>query len=86
MGKMPYGNRILLKNIAEEWSLVIDQEIEDTMLVWELKRHRVRSAVLRGDGGFQVQPLERREHAEFELQLIVLRNGERDVLVPRILR
>lgn len=50
MSKVSHSNSILLFNVREEWSLVIDHEIEDTVLVGEFEAGGVDGGVL--SGGF----------------------------------
>lgn len=82
MGEVPDGDRVLLLDVAVERPLVVDLEVEDAVLVRQLEGHRVRRAVRGRDGGLEVESVEGREHAEFQLQVVRLGDGEGDVLVP----
>ena len=48
VGEVSYGDGVLLLDVGEEWSLVVDLKVEDAVLVWELEACGVDS---RGFGG-----------------------------------
>ena len=85
VGKMSDSNCALLKDIGQERSLVIDQEVEDSMLIWQLEARAEDGAVRGPRGCRQWESVKRREHAEFELNGIARRWNERLVMVDLVL-
>ncbi len=70
MCEMSYRDSMLLVHVGEERSFVIDAESEDSVLVWKRKGGAENGAVgSLGDRG-ESEPVERREHREFELQSV----------------
>lgn len=67
MSKVSYCDSILLLDVGEEWSFVVDLEIKDTVLVGELEGRGVDCGCCCCGGRHQVEAVERREHGEFEL-------------------
>lgn len=67
VGKVAHGNRVLLLDVGVEGPLVVNLEVKDAVLVRQLEGGRVGGAVLGGDGGVQLQTVEGRQHAEFQL-------------------
>lgn len=88
MGHVANGNGTLLLHVGQERPLVVDHEIEDTVVIRDRERNLVdalglgRGALLR----LELQTVEGREHAEFKLQLVLVGNLEAEPLVPNPLR
>lgn len=88
MGHVADGDGTLLLNIGQERPLVVDHEVEDAVVIRNCEGNLVhtlglgRGALLR----LELQAVEGREHAEFELQLIVVGDLEAEPLVPDPLR
>lgn len=70
-------NRMLLVDVGEEGSLVVDAEVEDAVLVGDLEGRAVDSGVGGRAEGLEVDAVEGREHAKLELELVVGVNLER---------
>ena len=81
-------DRVLLLDVGEERPLVVHLEVEDAVLVGELERRDKDGSVGRGlrDVVRQRQAVERRQHGELELQLVVGGDGERLPCGPGPLR
>ena len=86
MSKVSHSNSILLFNVREEWSLVIDHEIEDTVLVGEFEAGGVDGGVLSGGFWDEGEAVEGWEHGEFELDDVASWWGERYPVVPDVFR
>lgn len=88
MGHVADGDGTLLLHIGQERSLVVDHEVKDAMVIRNGERDLVdalgfgRGALLR----LELQTVERREHAELELQLVIVGDLEAEPLVPDPLR
>lgn len=84
MGHVADGNGALLLNIGQEWPLVVDHEVEHAVVIRNRELDLVdalclgRGALLR----LKLKTVEGREHAEFELQLVVVGDLEVVPLVP----
>ena len=76
MGKVPDCDLPLLIDVCNEGSAVVDAEVEDTMLIGSLESDAEDGGVggLR-DGG-EIEAVERRQHAELELDVVV-RGGDK---------
>ena len=57
-------------HIGKEWSLVIDAEGEDAMLVWKLECTAEDSTVGCLRNGYKIETMIGREHGEFQLQSV----------------
>lgn len=77
MGKVPDRHRSFLKDIAEERSFVVDEEIEDAMLIRKLEKCGEDGAVGGSGERFQLEAVEGRKHAELELDLVACRRDIR---------
>jgi hypothetical protein len=53
MCKVSNGDGVLLLDVGEEGSLVVDLEVEDTVLIWELETCCVDGRSLGGASDFQ---------------------------------
>lgn len=67
MGKVAHGDLALLVDVGEEGPAVVDAEVEDAVLVGRAERGTEDGAVGGAADGGEIQPVEGREHAEFEL-------------------
>lgn len=85
MCKVADANRILLFDIGEERALVVNQEVEDSVLVGKRKGHAVDGGVIGGARKLQVQAVEGREHGELELEKVVFGEDKGHPLVPDVL-
>ena len=88
VGHVADRHRLLVLEVRQEGPLVVDLEVEDAVLVGQGEGRRVRRRLLAGLLGRrrQRQPVEGREHAEFELQGVRGRgDGEGGPLVPGVL-
>lgn len=71
MRKVTYGDSIFLLQVREEWSLVVDFEVEDSVLIWKTDFGAVGCGV-RGTGGWgEGNTVEGRKHRNLELEEIV---------------
>jgi len=82
---MSDSDSVLLFEIGEEWSLVVDFEVENSMLVWETEAGSVDGRVLGRGGRGERKTVEGRKHGEFELDDIASGWSEGHPFVPRIL-
>lgn len=88
MGHVADGYSTLLLHIGQERPLVVDHEVEDTVVIRNRECDLVdalgfgRGALLR----LELETMEGREHAEFELQLVVVGDLETEPLIPDPLR
>lgn len=78
MGKVSHGNLLLLLNVGEERSAVVDTEVEDTVLIGGLKGHTEDGGVLGLGQRGEIQAMEGRKHRKFELNCIRGSGGEWD--------
>lgn len=83
---MADGDFVLLLDVGEEGTLVVDTEGKDSMLIGDDEARAVHSAVFRSEGRLESEAVERREHSEFELQSILAGNLEGNVSVVNVLR
>ena len=58
MRKVSNSNSVLLLNVGEEWSLVVDLEIEDAVLIWKLEACSVDGRCFGGGSNLQRQTVE----------------------------
>lgn len=58
MRKVANGNSVLLFHIGEKWSLVVDLEVEDAVLVWELEACSVGCRRFGGASNLQRETVE----------------------------
>jgi hypothetical protein len=80
VGKVADGDLSLFVNVCEERAAVVDAEIEDAVLIRSLERDAKDGRVCGLGNGSEVQALEGREHAEFELDVVV-RGGDKGLEV-----
>jgi hypothetical protein len=86
VSKVSYGNGVLLLDVREEWSFVVDLEIEDTVLIWELEACGVDCRGLGGSSDLQRETVERGQHGELQLDNITSGRSERLPVIPAVLR
>jgi len=82
---MADSNFVLLFDIGEEGTLVVDAEGKDSMLIGDSEARAVHSAGFRSESWLECEAVKRREHGEFELQSILGGNIEGNVFVINIL-
>lgn len=70
VSKVAYSDGALLVDVAEEGTLVVDDEVEDTMLIGHSEAGLEDSAVGSWLDCFQSHTVEGRQHAELELERI----------------
>lgn len=85
MRKVADADGVLLLDIGEVGALVVDLEVEDSMLVGKSKGNAVDGSIFSGAGKSEVEAVEGGEHGELELEDIVFRKGEGHPLVPAVL-
>ena len=68
---MTYGDGILLLDIGKEWSLIVDFEVKDPVLIRKTNFSAVGSRVGFAGGWDESDAVEGRKHRNFELQEIV---------------
>lgn len=85
VSKVADSDSALLVDVAQERTLVVDDEVEDTMLVGHGEGSAENGAVGSARGGLQSQAVERRQHAEFKLEGVFGRRNERNQAVTVIL-
>ena len=71
----------LLVDIGEEGTAIVDAEVEDAVLVGGLESDSEDCCVSRLRDGGEIEAVKGREHAEFELNLVVRRENERGEVV-----
>ena len=76
---------VLLLDIGEEGTLVVDTEGEDTVLVGDGELGAVDGAVFRLGGRLEVEAMEGGQHGELELKGVILGDLERHILVIAVL-
>lgn len=82
---MANGNFVLLLDVGEEGTLVVDTEGKDSMLVGDGEACAVHSAGFRSERWLESEAVEGREHGEFELQSILTGDLEGNVSVVNVL-
>lgn len=75
--KVANGDLVLLLDIGEEWTPIIDAERENAMLIRDRKSDTVDSAILRAVFRQEIETVEWRKHGELQLQSILRGNFER---------
>lgn len=65
MGKVSYCDCVLLLNVGEEWPSIVDLEVKNTMLIWQLEACSVCLRIRCGSGWFEDKAMEWRKHGEF---------------------
>lgn len=70
MRHVSHTDRVLLIEVSQEGTLVIDFEVEDAVLVGQSKSGAVDGGRISGSNELQVQAVEGREHGEFELEVV----------------
>ena len=58
MRKVTNGDGVLLFDVGEEWSLVVDLEVEDAVLIWKLEACSVDGGGFGGAGDLQGETVE----------------------------
>lgn len=86
MRKVADADRVLLLNVGEERTLVVDLEVEDAMLVGEGEGDAIHGSIASGAFTGQVEAVEGRKHGELELEFVVLRKGKGNPFIPVPLR
>lgn len=79
--KVSNSDLSLLIDVGDKGAAVVDAEVEDSMLVGRPEGDTKDGRVCGPCDGSQVEALERREHAELELDVIVLDGLERNKAV-----
>lgn len=84
MGKVPDCDLPLLIDVCDERSAVVDAEVEDTVLIGGLESDTENGGVGGLSDGGEVQAVEGRKHAEFELDVVIRggNEGNEVVVVP----
>lgn len=85
MSEVANGDLALFLNGSQKGALIVDFEHEDTMLVGCSEGGAVDCAVGRGGSREEWNPVEGRKHAEFELEVVVCRDGEGRVVCTIVL-
>lgn len=85
MRKVADADGVLLLDVGEVGALVVDLEVEDSMLVGKSKVNAVDGSVVCGAGESQVEAVEGGKHGKLELEDIVFRKGKGNPLVPAVL-
>lgn len=83
--KVAVGDLMLLLDGGEEWTLVVDAEGEDTVLIRGHELSGEHSAGIGAVGGLEGQAVEGREHGELELERVASGNFEGNPLVIDVL-
>lgn len=84
VGPVADGHGAFLLHVAQEWPLVVGHEVEDTVLVGDGESDTVDTFLL-GRGALlrlERETVEGGQHAELELQLILLRDLEVPPAIP----
>lgn len=84
MSKVTDSDLVLLLHNSEEWSPVVNEEVEDTVLIRQLECCRVDGGERCGEGWNEIEAVERGEHAEFELDGIRCWWCVGDIFVPGV--
>lgn len=84
MGDMADGHGALLLDVAQEWALIIRHKVEDTVVIRDSEGDGVDALVLGGGAllWLKLQTMEGRQHAELELQLILIWDLEVPPAIP----
>lgn len=85
MSHVSYAYGSLLLDVSEERSLVVDEEVEDSVLIGQDEAGAKGSSIVGCACRGEIEAVEGREHREFELQSIALGNGKGNPLVPDVL-
>lgn len=85
MRKVADADGVLLLDVGEVGALVVDLEVEDSMLVGESERNAVDGSIVSGAGESQVEAMEGGKHGKLELENVVFRKGKGNPLVPAVL-
>ena len=65
MRKVSDSDLSLFIDVCEKWPLIVDSEVEDTVLIGERERGGVHCGVRSFEDGIEVETVEGREHSEF---------------------
>ena len=84
MGHVAYADGVLLIDIREEGSLVVDAEVEDAMLVGRDERRAVDRGISGSVDRLEIEAVEGGEHGEFELEGVGVGQGEWVPAIPRV--
>ena len=71
MSEVAHCDCVLCFDIGKEGSLVVDFEVEDSVLIWELEACRVDCGGWRSACDFKGYSVEGGEHREFKLKFVV---------------
>ena len=71
MSKVPDGDLPLLVDVGDEWAAVVDTEVEDTVLIRCLESGTEDGGIFGLRNWRQIEAVERREHAELKLNVVV---------------
>jgi hypothetical protein len=85
VSKVAHGDGVLLLDVRQEWALVVDLEIEDSVLVGQLEGGDINSGIVSGSGCLEGQTVEGGQHREFELDSVAVRGDKWYPVVPRVL-
>jgi hypothetical protein len=85
VSKVADSDLVLLLDVGEERTLVVDAEREDTVLIGGHKLGAEHGARFGSAGRLEGQAVERREHGELELELVFAGNLEGNPLVEDVL-
>lgn len=85
MSHVSYANSSLLLDISEERSLVVDEEVEDSVLIGQDEAGAKGSGILGCACRSEIEAVEGRKHREFELQGVTFGNDKGNPLVPDVL-
>lgn len=86
VGHVSHTDGALLLDVGQEWSLVVDHEVEDAVLVRQHKTGSEHGGRLGDERGGKLQAVERREHGKLKLQSVLVGDGKGLPLVPAPLR
>ncbi len=85
MGVVADGDFVFLFNVGEEGTLIIYAEGEDSVLVGDCELCAKDGTVSCCLDGLEVETVERGQHGEFELELVVGRDLEGDESIIAVL-
>lgn len=79
---MTDGDSRLILDIREEGTAELNQEVEDSMLIWQLEGGAENARRWGRLGALERQSVEGRKHRELELHIISGGGDEGDILGP----
>lgn len=86
MREVSHSNGVLFFNVGQERALVVDLEVEDTMLIGKLEASSIDGGVRSGPGGLKGQAVEGGKHGKFQLDHIAICGHKWYPVVPGVLR